>query len=111
MGRGCAREAKAKYPGIQRVIGRLIRCYGNVPVLIEDCNIITLPVKHNWWELANIKLIEANLPKLVNIADHLNAKSIVMPRPGCGNGGLDWQVVRPICLKYLDDRFSVITWR
>jgi hypothetical protein len=33
-----------------------------------------------------------------------------MPRPGCGNGKLDWRVVRLILRPYLDDRFTVVSF-
>ena len=33
--------------------------------------------------------------------DRLGADSIAFPRLGCGNGGLDWNEVRPIMEKYL----------
>ena len=35
--------------------------------------------------------------------------TIVIPRPGCGNGRLDWPVVRPL-LESLPDTVTVITF-
>lgn len=36
---------------------------------------------------------------------------ILLPRPGCGNGSLNWERdVRPVLAPVLDDRFSVITF-
>jgi hypothetical protein len=43
------------------------------------------------------------------MADKFRWQHIVMPRPGCGNGGLDWADVEPVLSKLLDDRFTVIT--
>jgi len=34
----------------------------------------------------------------------------VLPRPGCSNGGLDWETeVKPVISKILSDRVWVIT--
>jgi len=66
---------------------------------------VTFPVKVNWWEKANIKLIERSC---IEIASLPCSDTFVMPRVGCGFGGLSWHQVEPILEKLLDDRFIVL---
>ena len=125
MGAGCAAEAKNKFPSLPSHLGRHLREQGNTLCIFwgmirgyngEDGteweqDLITFPVKHNWWEKADLDLIEKSSFKLRDWANECpHWKKILMPRPGCGNGGLDWGNVKPILEKYLDDRFFVITY-
>lgn len=48
-----------------------------------------------------MEYIETELQKFVANWDKLGADSIAFPRLGCGNGGLDWNDVRPLMEKYL----------
>jgi len=109
MGRGCARQAKELYSGIEYELGRLIRENGNHVQVIQD-GIVAFPVKHNWWEEADLELIEQSCEELVDLADTHGWDRVTLPRPGCGNGKLDWDVVKLIVSEYLDDRFYVITF-
>lgn len=115
MGRGCAKEALQQFSnvGIQYSIGRHIQKNGNIPCVIKvpPGTVVTFPVKHNWWEKADISLIAKSASILKQLADENGWERIVLPRPGCGNGHLDWKDVKPILEKHLDDRFEVITWK
>lgn len=107
MGRGCAKEATERFPDIQKRLGANIRLEGNRPFLFPDLNLATFPVKHNWWERANLPLIRASALQLVTM---LNPDlTYVMVRPGCGNGGREWDEVKPL-LDCLPDNVHVITW-
>lgn len=109
MGRGCAYEAKTRFPVIPSTLGKFLKQHGNQPCQVYD-RILTLPVKHNWYEIADLKLIESSLIKLLEIVDGVGLDKVYMPRPGCGNGRLDWETqVKPICEKYLDDRFIILS--
>lgn len=64
-----------------------------------------------WMAQASKALIQESCVQLKEQADALDLSSVVLPRPGCGAGGLDWErEVRPLCQAYLDDRFYVITF-
>ena len=106
MGRGVAKEAARKFPMLPFEIGRSIQQFGNhVFACNPDTRIIAFPVKHNWWEKADIQLIERSCQELAEFPQEL---TYYMVRPGCGNGGLDWLDVKPVLKRYLDDRFIVV---
>jgi hypothetical protein len=116
MGRGCAKEAMIKFaPNLDLHFGQLIREFGNIPVILlsrdkkNGGSLVSFPVKHNWWEVADLELIKISAIALVRMATLLGWSKIVIPRPGCGNGKLDWKDVKPILEKILDDRFFIIS--
>lgn len=123
MGRGCALEARRRFPGLAAQLGEALSLHGNhVHVLRRRMNLdnqtveipcMTFPVKHNWNDKADPVLIQQSANELVAFIDKQESwkpKTIVLPRPGCGNGGLKWEDVQPILASILDDRFHVITW-
>lgn len=66
-----------------------------------------------WAWKADLSIIERSAQQLVALANQRwpdPLHRIVLPRPGCGAGELDWQQVRPMLKHYLDDRFAVITY-
>lgn len=97
LGRGCAKEATLKIPGIEKLVGASIQNFGNVP-FITDRGYGTFPVKHNWWEPADLKLIAASAEHLKKFIAHPDfaGKTFILGRPGCGSGGLQWEEVKPI---------------
>lgn len=109
MGRGCAREAALKYPDFPMVLGIDINIRGNhVQYWNFDGDVIwAFPVKHSWKENADIDLIMRSAKE---IQEAMIFDSVVMPRPGCGNGNLDWEDVKKVIEPILDDRFTVITY-
>lgn len=108
MGRGCAYEATKLYPGIQRTLGTLINKYGNVVQFIGMTNILAFPVKHVWWDKADPGLISLSAASLESIAVCERNTLFLLPRPGCGNGGLKWAEVRPL-LEFLPDNVLVVS--
>ena len=110
MGRGVALQAANKDPELPRLLGALLQDRGNVPIPIDSVagHLITLPVKHNWYEPADLDLIEASTRELVKIVDDRLFKIVAMPRPGCGNGQRSWEEVKPVIEPLLDDRFVIV---
>lgn len=111
MGRGIAYQANKRINGIDIILGHLIKEVGNVPQYLCANNgfrYLSFPVKHHWHEKADLNLIEESAHKLVILADSYNYKLMALPRPGCGNGGLDWDEVKSVIEPILDDRFVII---
>lgn len=110
MGRGTALQAKSKYLDIAKELGGWLVEHGNIPrcFVYEDRIIFTLPVKHHWYEKADLGLIEQSIKILVTKIDVWGIEEVALPRPGCGNGKLNWKEVCPVIEPYLDDRFVVV---
>lgn len=103
MGKGCALEAARLFPSLPKLLGKRVREEGNVvhefrfPSAVgkRDGRLLTFPVKHSWWEEANLDLIADSLHHLKAFAEILSEEDIfILPRPGCGNGRLQWKEVK-----------------
>lgn len=58
--------------------------------------IINFPTKTHWRVKTQIEWVEEGLKDLVRVIREKNIRSIAIPPLGCGNGGLNWQDVRPL---------------
>jgi hypothetical protein len=114
MGAGIAKEARSYFPGIEKTLGGLMLKHGNRVMKLGEVNgeklILSFPVKHNWFEEADIYLIKESCKQLVEFADKFKLSSVLIPRPGCGNGKLKWVDVKPQIEPLLDDRFHIVSW-
>lgn len=115
MGRGCAEQAAKIWIGIDVALAKGIRANGNVVNVLKHPDgkdpraVLSLPVKHHWNERADIGLIASSLADLVSFTDWAGWTLVVLPRPGCGNGKLNWErEVREVCEAILDERFVVV---
>lgn len=64
--------------------------------------VLLFPTKKHWRNPSKLEYIEQGLIKFSENWDRLGADSIAFPRLGCGNGGLDWEIVKPLMEKYLN---------
>lgn len=131
MGRGCASQAKTRWPGIEQILGSKITGLDNhvhlltqfqpvclfLPVdkvnfdyeTVElDYHVVSFPVKHHWRDQADLDLIKRSANELMSLVEGLGWERVVLPRPGAGNGRLQWQSVREVIKPILDDRILVI---
>jgi len=104
MGRGVAKYAANLHPDLPHILGDLVATHGNIPFLLPY-NFVSLPVKHHWREKADINLIVDSLRFLTDllIVYGQPGVSLYMPRPGCGNGGLEWPFVKEQIRPYISE--------
>ena len=105
---GCAKQAADRYPDLINILGSLLINHGN-HVFDLGRRIVSFPVESDPYQCPDINLIDQSCRELVELADYKGWQTIVVPRPGCGVGGLTWVEVRPILENCFDDRFHVIS--
>jgi len=112
MGAGCALEAAKRYPEFPKWLGFVIRGSGISSVILSPYHIFVFPVKHDWQDNADLSLIILSCHQLIWLLDELRIGEVILPRPGCGYGGLQWETqVKPAIKDILDDRVKVITFK
>ena len=94
MGRGCALEATNRFNDIGKVWGKRLKDYGLKFMYLHEFDLFMFPVKYNWWERASFELIKESAVALKKAAE--TQPFIFLPRPGCGNGKLEWRDVKAI---------------
>ena len=140
MGRGCAASAAKRYRGLEEKLGSRIQQFGSRTRFIwttRDYRIISFPVKPvsvickpdksnvvshmknsfkegaivpGCFAVAEIRIICESARQLVRLVDKRGLNRVVIPRPGCGAGELNWSQVKSALESILDDRFHVITF-
>ena len=65
MGRGCARQAAVRFPELPRKLASRISTEGDRVFYFPEYRLITFPVKHNWWEAADLGLIQRSASELL----------------------------------------------
>jgi O-acetyl-ADP-ribose deacetylase (regulator of RNase III) len=65
--------------------------------------IINFPTKKHWRQPSKLEWIVEGLKDLRRVIQQYNIRSIALPPLGAGNGGLDWQDVRPEIRRLLGD--------
>lgn len=114
MGKGIALQAKQRYPKLEFTLGRLIQKYGNC-VFYLGYGLISFPTKHDWRDhKSDINLIKRSAIELVSLfkgdvpIKNKSNRRILLTRPGCGSGNLEWAEVRPILQTILNSNEFVV---
>lgn len=106
MGKGIAKEFKARYPAMYREYRVLCDQrklqVGMLHVWRGDKRwVLNFPTKTTWRQPSKIEYIKAGLEKFVVTYQRLGINSVSFPPLGCGNGNLNWSDVRPVMESYL----------
>jgi hypothetical protein len=120
MGAGIALRARERYPQIDLLLGERLTKEGNSVKLLhrggsqpwpsEDRAIVSFPTKQHWRDKSSLELIILSSKQLVELSDTEGWQKVLLPRPGCGMGGLDWAQVKKEIEPFFDDRFSVLSF-
>ena len=108
LGRGVARQAAQRFPDIADKLGRLLAQRGSHVFDLGGC-VISFPVEETAWSQPDLRIIARSAQELRQLADRSGWQRVVVPRPGCGGGGLAWKDVQPLLAPWFDDRFTVIS--
>ena len=112
MGRGIALSFREKYPENYNAyktacqegkveLGKMFIFHRGT--ISNPKIIINFPTKYHWRENSKIEYIENGLDDLVSVLKKYDIKSVVIPPLGCGLGGLDWNVVRPLIIEKISE--------
>jgi len=101
-GAGLARQWKIQYPNEHRLYGIVCKDkrfnIGKVLPVISSPNRLFLcfPTKIVPHKRSELAWIEDGLSDLKRLIPTLRIQSVALPALGCGLGGLDWKIVRPL---------------
>lgn len=113
MGKGIALQFKNKWPANYSAYEAACKAKqvrpGTMFVfdsggLVKPNYIINFPTKDHWRGKSRIEFIRDGLVDLVKQIKRLGIRSIAIPPLGCGNGGLEWEEVRPL----IEQAFAVL---
>jgi len=106
MGKGLALEFKRIEPRMFGVYKKLCSEKKLRPGMLwlwrgDGHWVLNFPTKDHWRSPSKLEWIEAGLQKFRDQYRIQGIRDISFPRLGCGNGGLDWEEVRPVMERYL----------
>ena len=116
MGKGIALMFKERFPENYKAYAaackaeavRVGQMFVTASVELEGPRwIINFPTKQQWYQPTRLEWVRSGLVALKNVIREKQIKSIALPPLGCGNGGLDWAVVRPLIEATLNDLSGV----
>lgn len=113
MGKGIALQFKKQFPNNAKVYKKACKEktfeIGDILVVREkgilngEQLIINFPTKKHWRNPSEYTYIEVGLKRLIGIIEEYSIESIAIPALGSGNGGLDWQKVKQLLIRYLSN--------
>lgn len=119
MGKGIALQFRRKFPDNYKAyknackknevqLGKMF-IFEKSP-LISPKLIINFPTKRHWRDKSQLKDIDSGLNALIDDIERLKIKSIAVPALGCGNGGLNWSIVKQKIEKTFANRVNITAY-
>lgn len=119
MGGGIAAQAAVRFPDMPRLLGQHLQTAGNhvgaffvptPPPRNYYKTIVAFPTKWDYKDPSPLDLVLRSAHELSALADGKRWEHVLLPRPGCGLGGLHWEDVQFQLADILDDRFTVVEY-
>lgn len=120
MGAGVAKAFRDKFNDLDLEYGKILvgsrvnltTDFGARKLDGRDVRIIAFPTKNNWKYNSTIELITLSAMRLKTMIETdkvLSSGIVLLPRPGCSNGGLQWDEVRKVIKPILPKNVVIIT--
>src|ERR1044071_3374659 len=100
---GYAKEAVAKFQGIEADLGKLITSRGNHVHVLRP-GLLSFPIQQFQWAGPSLQIIERSARQMMAIVAD---KKTLLPQPGCGPGQLKWEDVAK-ALAFLPDNILIV---
>jgi hypothetical protein len=117
MGAGIAKVIAERHNHIPKNWGYRTLMYKNQGInssLLVNCinaepyqYLISFPTKYNWQNNSHPELIRCSCQQLASLITTMGWTKVLLPKPGCSNGGLNWVDVEKIVNEELDERVTV----
>ena len=116
MGAGIALAFKQQYHWLPLIWGERITRW-DLPktyIIVTRLNdrplyAVGFPTKRDWRFPSEINLIKRSAQLLRFQIEAMDWRNVLLPRPGCANGGLQWENVKPMLDAIFDDRVTIIS--
>ncbi len=100
MGKGFAKECCDYDPTLPRKFGSIIQTISHKTTLglryglfiSDNMYFGAIQTKYDWRYNSPQELVNFSSMMLANIASMMPCRKFHLPRPGCGNGGLNWEL-------------------
>lgn len=121
MGKGLALQAVQYVEGVAETLGKLLKeggnkvyeigHYGYSDLYKNHKRVYSFPTKFRWQDNSDLNLIKDSCKQLKSLWEKEHEKpTVAMNRAGCGCGGLDWSIVKPVFKEYFpEDNFIVMS--
>lgn len=101
MGAGLALQAAQRYPELPKELGISLQFGGNNRVhYFPQFKVLAFPTKDHWADPSTLKQVTHSAKDMADwlwdLAQENHFVTLLVPRLGCGLGGLGWNDVKPV---------------